>query len=78
MNNSWVCCQLDMPEQFELCRIQQEKITFPDSKRVDYIYHVITYYDGKNLFTGSRKACQKWINDHYVSRRYLDCYGKED
>lgn len=75
MNNSWYCCQLDMPEQYELCRIQQRKNKDPQTGMVVYDYFVITYYEGKELFSGTRKECQDWINNHWIERRYLDCYG---
>ena len=75
MNNSWYTCHLDMPDQFELCRIQQRKETDPETGKCFYVYYVITYYDGKDLFSGTREACRKWINDHWVERRYLDYYA---
>ena len=75
MNNSWYCCHLDMPDQFELCRIQQRKTTDSKTGLCVYEYFVITYYEGKELYSGSRKDCQKWIDEHWVERRYLDCYG---
>lgn len=74
-NNSWTCVHVDMPESFELVRVQSRKNQL-DTGKVVYEYFVITYYDGKELFSGSRKACQKWINDHYVNRRYTEIYGQ--
>ena len=76
---NWVCVQPDMSDQFELCRIQQRKIINAENPyQAVYEYFVITYYDGKELYSGSRKECQKWIDDHWVERRYLDQYGQRD
>ena len=74
-HNSWYCCQLDSGS-YELCRINSRKNRQPDGT-VIYDYYVTTYYDGKELFAGSLKACSNWINSHWIERRYLDCYGKD-
>lgn len=74
MSNSWVCCHLDNSDTFELCRIQKQVIKDVNQHTTMYVYSVITYYDGKELFSGTAKQCRKWIDEHYVNRRYLDCY----
>ena len=75
---NWVCVQPDFMESFELVRIQSRKIINKEYPyKAIYEYYVITYYDGKELYSGTRKQCQDWIDAHWVERRYLD-HGKED
>lgn len=39
----------------------------------DGFYHVVTYYDGKDLFSSDRVSdCQKWIENHLTNRRYYN------
>lgn len=74
--NSWFCCQLDGTETIELCRIR--KRTVSDSN-IGYRneWYVITYYDCKEVFSGSLFECRKWIENHWIERRYLDQYGED-
>ena len=76
--NTWYCCQPDDSrlEYFDLCKIRRDKIRDEQGYRYDYL--IITYYDGKELFRGSLKDCQRWIKDKWIERRYLDNYGKEE
>ena len=68
--DNWFCCALDHNGSVELCKIKRDKSTG--------LYQVITYYDGKEQHSGTRSSCEKWINEHWIERRYLDQYGKAD
>lgn len=70
MLNSWYCCITDTGS-YELCKIIRRKIK--ERRNISYFeYAVITYYDGKELLTGDREKCQKWIDSHWIEGRYLD------
>lgn len=71
--DNWFTCSIDFMSGFELCKIKKRKGF--DSKSE---YYIITYYDGKELYSGSLAQCQKWIETHWVEKRYLDQYGKAD
>ena len=80
IDHDWFTCALDDVEKikyFELCRINSTHV-WDSQKNYHHIYEIITYYDGKVVFTGSLKECRQWITTHYVDRRYLDCYGKRN
>ncbi len=68
--DNWFCCALDHNGSVELCKIKRDKATG--------LYQVITYYDGKEQHSGTRSSCEKWINEHWIEKRYLDHYGKAD
>lgn len=68
--DNWFCCSLDHNGSVELCKIKRDKGTG--------MYQVITYYDGKEQHSGSRSSCEKWINEHWIEKRYLEHYGKAD
>lgn len=57
----------------------------PDANKTNYVelckvrclsdgnYHVVTYYDGKDLFSSDRVSdCLKWIENHLTNRRYYN------
>ena len=67
-DNNWFCCSIDNSSQIELCKIKQNKGVGNHS--------VITYYDGKEVYSGSLTQCQDWIKTHWIEKRYLDHYGK--
>lgn len=69
--DNWFCCSVDNMDSFELCKIKRRKAY--DSKSD---YYVCTYYEGKEVYSGSLAQCQKWIETHWVEKRYLDQYGK--
>lgn len=69
--DNWFCCSVDNTERFELCKIKRRK-TY-DSKSE---YYIVTYYEGKEVYSGSLSQCQEWIKTHWVEKRYLDQYGK--
>ena len=69
-NNNWFCCSIDNSSQIELCKIKQNKGVGNHS--------VITYYDGKEVYSGSLTQCQEWIKTHWIEKRYLEQYGKAD
>ena len=71
--DNWFCCSIDFMNSFELCKIKRRK--GPDSKSE---YYIITYYEGKEVYSGSLAQCQSWINEHWVEKRYLEHYGKAD
>lgn len=67
--DSWFCCSLDHNGSVELCKIKRDK--------GNGLYQVITYYDGKEQHSGTRSSCEKWINEHWIEKRYLEYYGKD-
>ena len=71
--DNWFCCSLDFMNSFELCKIKKRK---GFSSKSDY--YITTYYEGKEVYFGSLAQCQKWINEHWVEKRYLEHYGKAD
>ena len=78
MNNSWYCCHLDMPDQFELCRIQQRKATDPKTGLCVYEYFVITYYDGneeKNIYTDTKGYSIKYVDGNNNTMLIVDSDG---
>lgn len=66
--NSWFTCALDNTGSVELCKIVSNKGAGT--------FSVITYYDGKEQHSGSMESCRKWIETHWIERRYLEHYGK--
>ena len=68
--NNWFCCSVDNGEQIELCKIK------PKKRANNFNYSVVTYYDGREVYSGSYSQCQEWINTHWIEKRYLDHYGK--
>ena len=71
--NTWYNCVPDRkkPDQLELC-----KICRMHDERYHYHWHIVTYYNGTDVFGGELNDCLHWINSHYVNRRYLD-HGQE-
>lgn len=67
----WTCCQLDFMGTFELCKIKMRKLS---AKQKDY--YVITYYDCKEVYSGTLAQCEKWMREHEVDRRYVNS-GKD-
>lgn len=64
---TWYTCVL------ESC-IPAKKDVFPvelcEIIHADGLWHIITYYDGKDVYAGTLNDCFHWINSHYVNRRY--------
>ena len=67
-DNNWFCCSIDNSSQIELCKIKQNNGVGNHS--------IVTYYDGKEVYSGSLTQCQDWIKTHWIEKRYLDHYGK--
>ena len=67
-DNNWFCCSIDNSSQIELCKIKQNKGVGNHS--------IVTYYDGKEVYSGSLTQCQDWIKIHWIEKRYLDHYGR--
>lgn len=68
--NNWFCCDVSGDNDIELCRIRTQK-------KDGFICHVvITYYEGKILFSGSMAECKQWIDKHWLERRYFE-HGKD-
>lgn len=67
-DNNWFCCSIDNSSQIELCKIKQNKGVGNHS--------IVTYYVGKEVYSGSLTQCQDWIKTHWIEKRYLDHYGK--
>ena len=68
--NSWFCCCLEQTNSVELCKVMRDKGTGT--------HRIITYYDGKEVYSGSLEQCRKWIETHWIEKRYLEHYGKAD
>ena len=66
--DNWFCCSVDNSSQIELCKIKQNKGVGNHS--------IVTYYDGKEVYSGSLSQCQEWIKTHWIEKRYLENYGK--
>ena len=66
--NTWYSCQPDKKKPgIELC-----KIRLMTDHSYQYKWHIVTYYDERDLFGGSLKDCKDWINNHASDRRYLE------
>lgn len=67
--NTWYSCEpyKNQPERVELCQI-----CLMTDARYKYRWHIVTYYDRRDLFGGSLKDCINWIKEHRTDRRYLD------
>lgn len=66
--NTWYNCVPDAKrDTVELCKI----CMFPDA-RYHYSWHIVTFYNGFDVFGGSLKDCINWIKEHKTDRRYLD------
>lgn len=66
--NTWYNCDIDDSGRFELCKICRSYDPLAG-------WHIVTYYDGKEITTGDLRECFHWIERHYCGRRYLD-HGK--
>lgn len=65
--DNWFCCAVDNDHQVELCKIKRNKAGN---------YSVMTYYDGREVYSGSMEQCRKWIDTHWIEKRYLEHYGR--
>lgn len=65
--NTWYNCLVpdaNKSNNVELCKVRRLS---------DCNYHVVTYYDGKDLFSSDRVLeCLKWIENHLTNRRYYN------
>lgn len=82
MLKSWYTCIPDNSDKCELCRIQKV-LPSPagrhgrqDSGSNQVYWCVITYYEGKELYSGTLAQCKKWIESHWIEKRYLDEWQK--
>lgn len=73
--DSWFCCSIDSMDAMELCKIKRRKVDQINKADRKFEYYIITYYDGREVYSGSMTQCREWINKHWVERRYLDQYG---
>lgn len=65
--NTWYSCKPDKKKPaIELC-----KICLMTDNRYKYKWHIVTYYDGHDLFGGSLNDCLHWVNIHYCGEKYL-------
>ena len=53
-------------------RVELAKICRMHDKSFHYQWHIVTYYDGRDIFGGSLKDCLHWINSHFTDRRYFN------
>lgn len=66
--NTWYNCIPDKKrDKVELCKICR---MYDD--RFKYKWHIVTYYDGLDIFGGTLKDCLHWINNHHTNRRYYN------
>lgn len=65
--NTWYNCLVpdaNKNNYVELCKVRL---------MADGFYHVVTYYDGKDIFASDRVAeCLNWIENHLTNRRYYN------
>lgn len=65
--NTWYnCIPNKEQDHVELCKICRQYGQYPTA------WHVVTYYDGKEVFSGTLNDCLHWINNHYTERRYYN------
>ena len=65
--NTWYNCIPDKKrDKVELCKICR---MYDD--RFKYKWHIVTYYDGLDIFGGTLNDCLHWINNH-TDRRYYN------
>lgn len=66
--NTWYNCIPDKKrDKVELCKICR---MYDD--RFKYKWHIVTYYDGHDIFGGTLKDCLHWIHNHHTDRRYYN------
>lgn len=66
--NTWYNCIPDKKrDKVELCKICR---MYDD--RFKYKWHIVTYYDGHDIFGGTLNDCLHWINNHHTYRRYYN------
>ena len=63
--NTWYNCDIDNSGRFELCKICRSSDPLAG-------WHIVTYYDGREITSGDLRECFHWIERHYSGRRYLD------
>lgn len=65
--NTWYNCLVpdaNKTNYVELCKV---------CKLSDNLYHVVTFYDGKDCFSSDCVLdCKKWIENHLTNRRYYN------
>lgn len=69
--DNWFCCCVDDVNRVELCKIKRNKGGSAG-------YSIITYYEGKEVYSGTLNKCKEWIETHWIEKRYLEHYGKAD
>ena len=66
--NTWYNCIPDpKKDKVELC-----KICRMEDSRYGYHWHIVTYYDGFDVFGGTLNDCLHWIKIHHTNRRYYN------
>ena len=64
--NTWYnCIPNDIKGNVELCMIRRPAIPYPG-------WIVVTYYDGREVYSGKLVDCIKWVQEHYTERRYYN------
>ena len=53
-------------------RVELAKICRMTDASYHYKWHIVTYYDGRDLFGGTLNDCLHWINNHSTDRRYFN------
>ena len=67
--NTWYNC---IPDQKQVGRVELCKICRLHDPKFGYNWHIVTYYDGRDLFGGTLNDCLHWINSHHTERRYFN------
>lgn len=53
-------------------RVELAKICRMNDASFHYNWHIVTYYDGRDIFGGTLNDCLHWINNHSTNRRYYN------
>lgn len=65
--NTWYnCIPAKEADKVELCKICRTYGSYPST------WHIVTYYDDKEVYSGTLNDCLHWINNHYTERRYYN------
>ena len=65
--NTWYNVEPDPSGKVELAKICR---LYDDT--CHYKWHIVTYYDGRDIFGGTLNDCLHWMNAHQSNRRYYN------
>ena len=69
----WYVCWTEDRNHVELCKaIRKDIITNEYGNRV-FAWCIVTYYNGEELYVGSKYECASWILNHWLEKeKYLN------